>query len=117
LVCPKLPRCPAGEPTTMMRPPSPCSRRRIAAARAHTNVPRMCTAITSSKSSSLIFHSTRSRSTPALVTITSRRPKCSTASDTISCAHAVSATEPDCATACPPAPTISSAVSLEAAPS
>ena len=47
---------------------------RIAAARAHRNVPRRCVRTTRSKSSSVIFHSTASRSTPAFVTMTSRRP-------------------------------------------
>ena len=47
----------------------------MAASRAQVKVPRRCTWTTVSKSSSLMFHSTRSRSTPALVTMTSRRPK------------------------------------------
>ena len=63
----------------MMRPPCACSRMRIAAARAHRNVPRRCVRTTRSKSSSVIFHSTASRSTPAFVTMTSRRPNASTA--------------------------------------
>ena len=50
----------------MIRPPSPCSRIRIAAARAQVKVPRRWVLITTSKSSSLIFHSTRSRSTPGV---------------------------------------------------
>ncbi len=68
--------------------------------------------MTVSKSSSVIFQSTLSRSTPALVHMMSRRPKRSTASATSSSATAVSATEPAWATASPPAAAISSAVSV-----
>ena len=90
----------------MMRPPSPCSRNRIAAARAHVNVPRRWVCTTRSKSSSVIFHSTLSRSTPALVTMTSRRPYASTARATSASAVSVDPTAPGAAT-----PPIASATS------
>ena len=44
--------------------------------------------MTASKSSSLIFHNTRSRSSPALVTITSSRPNSPTARSTSASAAA-----------------------------
>ncbi len=80
---------------------------RIAAARAHVNVPRRCVWMTRSKSSSLIFHRTRSRRTPAFVTIRSRRSYSPTARATSASAVAVSPTGAISATARPPAPVIS----------
>ena len=63
----------------MMRPPSPRSRIAIAAARPHVNEPRRCVSMTVSKSRRSIFHSTRSRSTPAFATSTSTRPNSASA--------------------------------------
>ena len=91
--------------------PSPCSRIRIAAARAQVKVPRRWVLITTSKSSSLIFHSTRSRSTPALVTITSRRPNSATARSTNCCAVPPSPTAAISVTTLPLAAVIRCAVS------
>ena len=62
--------------------------------------------MTVSKSSSLIFHSTVSRSTPALVTRMSRRPKLSTAVATSFCAVSVGPTGATTATALPPSASI-----------
>ena len=58
----------------MIRPPSPCSRMRTAAARVQVNVPRRWVVMTASKSSSVIFQSVVSRRMPALLTRMSSRP-------------------------------------------
>ena len=89
-----------------MRPPSPCSRMRFTAARAQVKVPRRWVSMTASKSSSVIFQSTRSRRMPALVTMTSSRPKASTARPTSRSAASLEPTGTTSATARPPASVI-----------
>ena len=79
----------------MIRPPSSCARIRIAAARAQVNVPAQVRVHDVSKSSSDIFHKTLSRSTPALVTMTSRRPNSATARSTSASAASVEPTGHD----------------------
>lgn len=86
----------------MIRPPSPACRMCSTASRTVVKVPRRCTLITVSKSSSLIFHSTVSRSTPALVTRMSSRPNSSTAAVTSCFAVSVGPTGAVTATARPP---------------
>jgi hypothetical protein len=103
LVWPKLPTCPVGEPTQMMRPPSPCSRIRTAAARVQVKVPRRWVVMTASKSSSVIFHNVVSRRMPALLTSTSSRPNSSTARSARAWAASPVPTGTTSATAVPPA--------------
>ncbi len=110
-VWPKLARCPAGEPTRISRPPSPCSRNRAAAARPQVNVPRRWLVTTRSKSSSVVLRSVLSRSAPALVIITSSRPNSETARATSASAISDPPTAPTSATALPPASTIDFTVS------
>ncbi len=98
----------------MIRPPSPRSRKYRAAARAQVNVPRRCTWTTVSKSSSDMFHSTLSRSTPALVTMASSRPKLVTARSTRACAASLLPTPTTSATARPPAAVIACTVACAA---
>ena len=93
----------------MSRPPSPCSFIRTIAARAQVKVPLRWTWVTRSKSSSVIFHTTLSRSTPALATRTSRRPKASTAASTRAWADSDEPTAAATAMALPPAAVISAA--------
>ncbi len=84
---------------------------RITAERTQVKVPRMWVAMTASKSSSVIFQSTRSRRIPALVTMMSSRPKASTARPTSRSAASAVPTGTTSATARPPAPVIESTAS------
>ncbi len=85
----------------MIRPPSPCSRIRTAAARVQVNVPRRWVVITASNCSSVIFHSVVSRRIPALLTSTSSRPNSDTARSTRAWAASLDPTAATSATAVP----------------
>ena len=98
----------------MIRPPPPACRMCCTASRTQVNVPRRCTSTTVSKSSSVIFHNTVSRSTPALVTRMSSRPKCATAVLTSSLAVSVGPTGAVTATARPPDASIAATASAVA---
>jgi len=107
-----LPLKPAPDVVLMIRPPDPLpafaiERQWSQACLVIWNVPLRCTAMTASKSSSVMDVIIRSRRIPALFTTASSRPKRCTASDTMRAHVDQSATEPFSAYASPPSAAIS----------
>ena len=96
------PRLPAIDAMLMIRPPPPCARIRITAARFTRNVPLAFTSMMLSHSASLISAIGRAVTTPAALTTTSTRPKRSTVRANMASTATASATSPSMANALAP---------------